>query len=175
MKAPGPWESWIPIWGDGRAALNHFQERRYIRAAMRTILVVSDLVLIGTVAKSVAKGAFKIGGSHGWKATRYWYSKTRGLEAGTHLHHWLIRRGGWGRYIPDVVKNQPWNLMRMSPAKHIRVHGWGERGFRIFGKLWHGTPRWAKAGTYAIWHRATYSCTKVRLWRHGLRRRDNFR
>ena len=149
-------------------------ERRYCRAAVRTLLVVSDLVLIGSAIKCIAKGAFKVGGSHGWKATRYWYRKTRDLKAGTHLHHWLIRRSGWGKCIPDAIKNQPWNLMRMSPAKHIRVHGWGQHGFRVFGKLWHGTPRWAKAGAYAVWHRAAYSCGKMRLRTHKLRRRDNF-
>jgi hypothetical protein len=111
---------------------------------------VSDVFLVGAAAKGVAKGAFKLG-SHTWNATRKWYGQARGLEAGTPVHHWLIERGSAiGRQVPDAIKNQPWNLMPMrSQAFHNQVHGWGPDGFNAAGRLWYGTPGWAKAGAFS--------------------------
>lgn len=140
VRAPGPWESLIPIWGPARTALNHYQQGKYFWTFVNASCMLSDLFLLSSLIKGVTRGAFK-GGSHAWHVTRHWYGKTRGLERGTHVHHWLIQRGGfWGKHLPDWIKNQPWNLMPMPQARHIRVHGWG--GLRRF---WYGTPHWAKA------------------------------
>ena len=150
VGAPGFAESLIPVWGSGRAAINDFQGGDYGWAAFNAAVAVSDVFLVGAAAKGVAKGAVKLG-SHTWNATRKWYGQTRGLEAGTPVHHWLIERGSAiGRQVPDAIKNQPWNLMPMrSQAFHNQVHGWGPDGFNAAGQLWYGTPGWAKAGAFS--------------------------
>jgi hypothetical protein len=150
VGAPGFAESLIPIWGSGRTAINDLQEGNYGWAAFNAAVAVSDVFLVGVAAKGVAKGAFKLG-SHTWNATRKWYGQTRGLESGTPVHHWLVERGGAvGRHVPDAIKNQPWNLMPMrSQAFHNQVHGWGPDALNSAGRLWYGTPGWAKAGAFS--------------------------
>jgi hypothetical protein len=100
----------------------------------------------GLAAKGIGKGAFKLG-SHTWNATRKWYGQTRGLNAGTPVHHWLVEQGSaLGKLVPDAIKNQPRNLMPMaSQAFHNQVYGWGPDALNALGQLWHGTPGWAKA------------------------------
>jgi RHS repeat-associated protein len=150
IGAPGFAESLIPVWGSGRAAINDFQEGSYGWAAFNAAVAVSDVFLVGAAAKGIAKGAFKVG-SHTWRATRSWYGQTRGLAAGTPVHHWLVEQGSAiGKQVPDAIKNQPWNLMPMrSQAFHNQVHGWGPDGFNAAGQLWYGTPPWAKAGAFS--------------------------
>ncbi|MEG1239245.1 RHS repeat domain-containing protein [Chryseobacterium sp.] len=53
---PGAWEGAIPIWGSGRAAVDHFQNGNYWRGAAYTALAVSDVFLV----KSLAVGAGKL-------------------------------------------------------------------------------------------------------------------
>lgn len=43
---PGFWESLIPIWGSGRAAINHFQHGNYWRGAGYTVLAILDVFLV---------------------------------------------------------------------------------------------------------------------------------
>ena len=58
------------------------------------------------------------------------------------MHHWLFKQNtGLGKYVPDVIKNQPWNLM---PMKSPRIHYLADHG-NILQKFWYGTPRGAKA------------------------------
>lgn len=145
VGAPGFWESFIPVWGSGRAAINDFQCGRWGWGLFNTAMAVSDAFLVGSAVKAIGKGAWKLG-SHTWKATRAWYGQSRGLAKGQHVHHWAIERNGpIGRHVPDWFKNQPWNLNPMpSPQAHTRVHGWGPDAYGPFGRWWHGTPDWAK-------------------------------
>jgi len=53
---PGVAESLIPIWGSGRAAVNHFQQGNYGRGAMYTALAITDVFLI----KSLVVGGGKL-------------------------------------------------------------------------------------------------------------------
>jgi RHS repeat-associated protein len=43
---PGTWESMIPIWGSGRAAVDHFDNGNYWRGAGYTALAISDVFLV---------------------------------------------------------------------------------------------------------------------------------
>jgi hypothetical protein len=145
VGAPGFWESFIPIWGSGRQALHDFECGRWGWGLFNTALAVSDAFMVGSAVKALGKGAFKLG-SHTWGATRGWYGRTRGLAKGTPVHHWAIERNGpIGKYVPDVIKNQPWNLNPMpDQAFHTRVHGKGPDPFGPLGRWWNGTPDWAK-------------------------------
>jgi RHS repeat-associated protein len=136
-------ESFVPIWGSGRQAINDYSTGHYVWGSVNTVMAVSDLVLVKTVATGVARGAWKTGGV-AWSTVRGWMGETGRAEAGQQVHHWAIPRNGWGKEIPDWLKNQPWNLMPMESAElHQAIHGWGELG--EFGRFWSGTPDWFKA------------------------------
>ena len=63
---------------------------------------------------------------------------------GQQIHHWLIPQKTWGKYIPNRIKNQPWNLKPMrSNVLHQRIHG-ASPNMNAFSRIWHGSPAWAK-------------------------------
>lgn len=78
----------------------------------------------GGIVNGALKGAFrfKTVGSHTWGATRSWMN-SRGimtLRSGQHRHHWLFERNqGIGRFVPDAIKNQPWNINPISARFNI--------------------------------------------------------
>lgn len=147
---PGFWESMIPMWGSGRAAVDHFQNGNYWRGALYTLLAVSDVFLVKSIATGLAKGAFKIAGSHTWGATRRWMLKHGYVSKGEPLHHFLLTQEMANKYGLEAFANQPWNLVRFSTqSMHMRAgHGTmylGEEGFGMVGRFWYGTPTWYKA------------------------------
>ncbi len=147
VGSPGTWESLIPIWGSGRSAINQFQHGNITCGLIYSALTASDFLLAKAIVTGLAKGAVKVSGSFAWRSVRSWYGKKGFAETGQHVHHWLIsQRGRIGKYVPEWIKNQPWNLMPMrSPKFHYQVHGWGPDAFNILGRLWYSTPQWAKA------------------------------
>jgi RHS repeat-associated protein len=150
---PGTLESIIPVWGSGRQAINDYQTGQPVWGTINIALAVSDVFLLKSVAQGICKGAWKFG-SNTWGATRKWYGRTRDLPTGTPVHHWLIERNGeFGTYMPDFIKNQPWNLNAIYGTEtmtgsqvHNAIHGWGSNQFNLFDRWWHGTPGWAKLG-----------------------------
>ncbi len=60
---PGFWESWIPIWGSGRSALDYLQRGEYGWAAVHGGLALTDFFLVravfGGVIKSIGKAFLK--------------------------------------------------------------------------------------------------------------------
>lgn len=69
------------------------------------------------------------------------------LEERQHGHHWLIPRNGWGKNVPDVIKNQPWNIKAMpSEEVHARMRGArnGKPQFNAIERYVQGTPTWWK-------------------------------
>lgn len=70
------------------------------------------------------------------------------LEQGQHGHHWLIPQNGWGKGIPEAIKNQPWNIKPMASAEvHARMRGATRSGlpeFNAIERYIHGTPTWWK-------------------------------
>ncbi len=55
VGAPGFGESLIPFWGSGRAAINDFQNRKYVWGTVNTALAVSDVFLIKSAVTAVGK------------------------------------------------------------------------------------------------------------------------
>ncbi len=49
-------ESFIPVWGSGRDAINDFQNGRYLGGTFNTALAVTDVFLIRSLGKGVVKG-----------------------------------------------------------------------------------------------------------------------
>lgn len=145
VGAPGPAESFIPVWGSGRQAINDFQTGHPVWGTVNGALAVSDVFLVKAAVTGVCKGGWKLG-SHTWKHTRAWYGRRSSLAKGTPVHHWLIERNSpVGKALPDWLVNQPWNLLPMkSRAFHDSVHGWGKNAFNDAERAWHGMPVWMK-------------------------------
>ena len=152
---PGTVESLIPVWGSTREAVADAHAGNVPGALGNAALAVTDLVPAKAVGGFVLKGATKAGRNAIWKtgsnthgATRKWLGKTGQIAGGEHAHHWAIPNGGWGKAVPDFIKNQPWNYLPVSPSQHKRLHGRDlvndlpEYGW--LDKAAIGTPTWAK-------------------------------
>jgi hypothetical protein len=116
-------------------------------ATANAALALLDLTGEIYVAKALAKGGAKLAGSHTWNATRKWMGKKGDLEKFQHGHHWAIPQRS---AVPDVIKNQPWNIKGMpNPETHGRLHGryGGKPQFGFVKRFVEGTPRWFKAQT----------------------------
>jgi hypothetical protein len=148
-------ESLIPVWGSAREAIADAYEGDVLGAGLNGALAASDLFLAGAVVRSLGKGALKVGGSHAWKGgsgVRAWMGKHKYLAPNQHGHHWAIPQNRWGKHVPDVIKNQPWNVKPMKdPAIHMRMdRSWGGKPpLTPLERYWHGTPAWAKVGSGA--------------------------
>lgn len=156
---PAMLESLIPIWGSGREAVADFHDGDYVGAGINGALAVSDLSLAESLAKGLAKGGFSVAkdaageAPYGWKrVVRPWMGEKGYLEAGQHGHHWAIPQNGWGKTVPDAIKNQPWNIKPMPSAEaHGRITGSykGKPRFNVLERYLHGTPTWSKVATGA--------------------------
>lgn len=150
-RHPGTLESMVPIWGSGREAYADFEDGNYWEAAGNAAMAASDVFLVKAIATGLLKGAVKAGGSHTWNATRKWMGKRGYLERGQQGHHWLVPQSGWGKRVPNKIKNQPWNIKGMeSRAFHDGVHGKGDYDFGLVARAWHGSPAWPKATGVSI-------------------------
>ncbi len=147
-------ESFIPVWGSGRNSINDFQHGRYLGGTFNAALAISDVFLIRSIGKGLLQGGLKLTGTHAWRGangTRAYYLKSGFAKPGQPLHHWLIHQNGpIGKYVPNAIKNQMWNLKPMPSASfHMRAgHGknyLGQPGYGLLGRLHYGTPTWAKA------------------------------
>lgn len=165
---PGYYESFIPIWGSGRAALDDFRNGNYGWAAANTLMTLADLTMFGSFLR-VAKVGVRFIGPHAWKIPYYlekkenklgmrkWLGKAGYLKPYQHGHHWAVPQAGWGQYVPDAIKNQAWNILPMPNDNiHMALH----QGYRIpetgekikfgkWGKFRHGTPLWFKAQLFS--------------------------
>jgi hypothetical protein len=63
-------------------------------------------------------------------------------------HHWLIPQNGWGKYVPDAIKNHPINIKPLPKDVHKRIHSAdrvnGLPRYNPVERLVHGTPTWVK-------------------------------
>lgn len=131
---PGFAASLIPVWGSGREAVADFREGDYVGAGINGALAASDLFLAGGAAKGIAKGAIKFkkgltkAAPYKWKNVRRRLGNENFLEKYQEGHHWLIPQGGpLGKAVPDVIKNQRWNIMPIpnnaaGRLEHARIH-----------------------------------------------------
>ncbi len=146
---PGTAESLIPVWGSAREAIADYNEGDMVGAVANGALALTDLTGEGYVLKSIGKGGLKVAGSHAWKDTRKWLGPEGQalLAKGQHGHHWLIPQNGWGKKVPEAIKNQPWNVMPMPNSQtHARLHGkLGDMPkFNALERYVQGTPAWWK-------------------------------
>lgn len=169
---PGTLESFIPVWGSGREAVADWQDGNYLGAGLNAALAVSDVFgagfllkalgkeglkwLLKAEAKRLAKGdlsklkeAWQVERNYSrtWNATRKRLQKAGHIRKGEQGHHWLIPQNGWGKRVPEWVKNRAWNIKSLPVVEHQRIHhGWkGAPRFDIARQYWYGTPAWAKA------------------------------
>jgi hypothetical protein len=169
-------ESLIPIWGSGREAVADFQEGDYVGAGLNGALAASDIFLVGSAGKFVAKGGIFIVNEGRSKAPYAWRTAARPyleeigvLQKGQHGHHWLIPQNGWGKKVPEWLKNQPLNIKPMpeGPAG-AEMHGRltnsykGKPRFNLVQRVIVGTPVEAKvvAGS-AVGHTAAAGKAEV--------------
>lgn len=154
---PGFAESLIPVWGSGREAVADFQEGDYVGAALNAGLAASDVFLVGTAGKVLAKTAVKAATkgtgkkalSTTWNATRKRMQRSGYIPPGQQGHHWLIPQNGWGKSVPEAIKNSHWNIMPRPPTTHGRLHhrvGDLPR-YNAAQRFVHGTPTTAKVVT----------------------------
>jgi len=156
---PGELEALIPIWGPGREALADAHDGDFIGAVGNGVLAVTDVVPTKAVVGGLAKGAVKVSGPHVWRTkpweaeqgVRQWMGQKGFLQPGEHGHHWLIPRNGWGKAVPDWLKNQPWNIYGRDAVTHGRLHGrYTVEGVKLprfspAERLLHGVPPSAQA------------------------------
>jgi hypothetical protein len=150
---PGWAESLFPVWGPARAAMVDSANGDGWGWAGNSGLALLDL----TGAGELIRYPPKLIGSHSWRATRQWLTKTGFAEKGEVVHHGMFERNqGIGKYLPDWLKNQPWNLKPMPSAQiHDRMahDAWKMPQLNLFQQLHYGTPDWAKwAAPAAVGH-----------------------
>lgn len=147
-------EGLVPIWGSGKQAIHDFQSGDYGWGTFNTVMAISDVFLVKSLATAAGKGVWKLG-SHTWKATRKWMLKRGYAESGQPLHHWALSQKTAKEKGLEWLANQPWN-MKLFPNQslHMRAgHGTAYQGLQGYGRLgqfWYGTPIWPKAviGSY---------------------------
>lgn len=146
IGAPGVAEGFVPVWGPARAAVNDFETGHPIWGTFNSALAISDVCLVKSLCQGLVKGGFKLG-SHSWGATRKWYGITRNLPKNTPAHHWLIEQNSkFGKVVPEVVKNQPYNLLPVADtAFHTAIH----HTMRPWQRLIYATPSWYKAFVFS--------------------------
>jgi hypothetical protein len=140
----------VHVLNEPREARRQVEHGHVVRGLFDGATAAADLEFGRSVVGGIRRGSFKLSGSHNWKQTRKWLGQKGLAEKGQHAHHALIPNGGWGKAVPDIVKNQPWNFkMTETPLHHIRIHGasrkFGLPQFNAVERYVHGTPRWWKA------------------------------
>lgn len=140
----------VHVLNEPREARRQVEQGHLVRGLVDGATAAADLELGRSVVSGVRRGSLKLSGSHNWKQTRKWLGQKGLAEKGQHAHHALIPNGGWGKVVPDAIKNQPWNLkMTETPVHHIRTHGasrqFGLPRFNMLERYWHSTPTWWKA------------------------------
>ena len=103
--------------------------------------------LVGKGGLFAIKGAIgKDAGEQTWAAVRKEMRERGMIKPGQHGHHWLIPQNGWGKAVPNAIKNHPLNIKPMPDyATHMQIHGlFGFPKYSLPKRLYYGTPTWAK-------------------------------
>lgn len=187
-------EVWIPVWGPGRDAVNEFQTGQYGWALFHTVVAISDVFLAKTIVVGIGKGISKVGtarssallkkkgvvqgtkavankagiwksGSNSWDNTRSWLGRQGFAAKGEPVHHGgFARNSPIGKFVPDAIKNQKWNLKVIKSRGtysaedvHMAIHGYGPLELNRLMRLHLGTPDWMKAFSFSTAGRAADS------------------
>jgi hypothetical protein len=143
-----------------REARHEVEQGHLVRGIVHGATAAADLELGRSIVNGVRRGAFKVSGPHDWKSVRKWMGQQGFAAKRQPVHHWAIPQRGWGKVVPDWIKNQPWNGRPMETTlHHIRTHGqslkFGLPRFNALERYWHATPRWWKAANAsAVGHTA---------------------
>jgi hypothetical protein len=116
-------------------------------------LIVKEGAIQGSKKILTKAGIAKLTGSTTRAAIRSWACRKGLAKGGEILHHCFIAvNSPTGRRIPEVIKNQPWNLLKVVAGKgrsamefHQALHGVGTDPFNAMERLLFGTPHWSKA------------------------------
>lgn len=132
---PGFAESFIPVWGSGRAAIDDFQNGRIGWGIFNTVMAVSDVFMVGTVVKSVAKFGVKATlkvGTQPWKAVRARITK-RGMSDFNRQewHHIIKQRRYANNRFAKAILNQPFMVTKLKNG----AYRWKGRNFTM--NQWH--------------------------------------
>lgn len=180
-QQPQGLESAVPVWGAGRKAIADVYAGDYAGAALNTGLAVLDRVAANIVIREAEKhAAFKAIAKQGvknrakdpyrWEYQRRHMGK-RGFYAPDQIgHHAFIPQSGWGKRMPNALKNHPMNIKPMpNRPVHNRVHGqFGQAPYNSVQRYIRGTPAWAQSAKAEIFGRMTSSAKA----RHDQNRQD---
>ncbi len=116
-------QSLVPVIGSLHEGIYAYGQGELLEGTLYMVLAASDILLIKSIVQAGSKIVYK-SGSHTWKATRKWYGKQYNLPPKTEVHHWLFhQKQGIGKYVPEFIKNQPWNLRPVWPRNVETVEG----------------------------------------------------
>lgn len=168
MPHPNLLESAIPVVGPAWDFAADIQQKHYGHAAFDAAVGLLDASVVKAAAKGVSRALAEEAfyrpkeiskDPHNWKDhVRPWMEDKGYLQKGQHGHHWLVPQNGWGKAVPNKIKNQPWNIKPMpDAATHMKIHGlFGHPKSNPLQRYWHGTPGWSKKATgSAVGHTVT--------------------
>lgn len=179
-KHPGFGESLIPVWGPMREAFADVHDGNYAMAALDGAFAVADLdpaeslsrLAVNEVKDSFARGLTRNGiqlpASMTWDAVRKRFRKVGGVENAPFLkpglegHHVFVPQGGWGKAVPDAIKNRRWNIKPLEKETHRRIHTsfGGKPRFNAAERVWHGSPTGLKSGAAVVTEHAGVSLAR---------------
>ncbi|MBP7815295.1 MAG: hypothetical protein KA085_04165 [Phenylobacterium sp.] len=126
-----------------------------VKALTEGAVGATEIYLLGKGGWGLLKGQIKLRPPFAWRTKpweapgmRKWMTERGILEKGQPGHHALIPANGWGKVVPDWIKNQPFNIKGMESAEeHGLVHGRykGKARFGPLERYIRGTPNWWKA------------------------------
>jgi hypothetical protein len=140
-----------------RAARRQLEQGHTGQAIVDGAPAAADLVWGGLAVRGLVKGKLKLRGPFEWRTkpwqeergVRQWMGDMGFAEKGQPVHHALIPQNGWGKWVPDFIKNQPANLKPSDNLTHTRIHSasrkFGLPRFNAVERYLKGTPTWWKA------------------------------
>jgi len=150
-----------------RAARRELEQGHTGRAIVDGATAAADLVWGGLTARGLIKGKLKLKPPFDWRTppwtegrgAREWMGDKGFVEKGQPAHHAVIPQNGWGRFVPDAIKNQLANIKPSDNLTHTRIHSASRKfdlpRFNMLERYWHGTPTWWKAANASILGHAT--------------------
>jgi hypothetical protein len=140
-----------------RAARRELERGHTGRAIVDGVTAAADLVWGGLTARGLIKGKLKLRPPFEWRTppwtegrgAREWMGDMGFAEKNQPMHHALIPQKGWGKFVPDAIKNQLANIKPSDNLTHTRIHSasrkFGLPRFNALERYLRGTPTWWKA------------------------------
>jgi hypothetical protein len=105
-------------------------------------------------ARGLTRNGVQLPASMTWDAVRKRFRKPAGagqtpfLKPGLEGHHTFIPQNGWGKHVPDAIKNRRFNIKPLDKETHRRIHTrfGGKPRFNPAERVWHGTQTRVKTG-----------------------------